>query len=323
MKQRRLGKTNFNVSELGFGAWGTGRDAWLGGSDHESLEALRAAIARGINFIDTALIYGSGRSEHLVASAVSEADRKVFIATKIPPKNRIWPAPRGIGLEEAFPADYIVRTTEESLRNLGGHTIDLQQLHVWSDEWFERDEWRRAFEDLKTSGKVRAIGVSLNDHDPDSGLRLVESGLVDTVQVVYNIFDQSPERNLFPACVKHDVGVIARSPLDEGALSGHVTEHATFPEGDFRNQYFRGERKKEVAERVVALLNDLHLEDMTRLPEIALRFCLSDPAVSTIIPGMRTAAHVDENLTACGRGPLYPEMLEIVRRHVWAKNFYN
>jgi aryl-alcohol dehydrogenase-like predicted oxidoreductase len=215
-----------------------------------------------------------------------------------------------------------MRSTEESLRNLGVETIDLQQFHVWNPEWVDRDEWRRGFEDLKTQGKVRAVGVSINDHQPDTALGLIETGLIDTVQVIYNIFDQSPERNLFAACIRHNIGVIVRVPFDEGSLAGRITEKTTFPEGDFRNHYFRDDRRKQVTERVAALVRDVGLEDASHLAGMALRFCLSHPAVSTVIPGMRTTSSVEANAMAAGQGPLPASTLDILRRHGWERDFY-
>jgi aryl-alcohol dehydrogenase-like predicted oxidoreductase len=323
MKYRKLGRTGFEVSEIGYGAWGISGKQWIGASDKTSLEALRLAVELGVNFIDTALAYGDGHSERLVGEAVKGAGREIYIATKVPPKNRLWPARPGIGLDEVFPYDYIVHSTEESLRNLGCSVIDLQQLHVWNPDWTNRDEWKRAFEDLKKSGKVRAVGVSINDHQPDTALALIETGLVDTVQVIYNIFDQSPEQTLFPACLKHNIGVIVRVPFDEGSLTGRITEHATFPDGDFRNSYFRGDRKKEVVDRVNAILSDLSFDDAHYLPEVAMRFCLSDPAVSTVIPGMRSTSSVNANVMASGQGPLPTHVREILKRHEWQRNFYS
>lgn len=323
MKYRRLGRTAFEVSEIGYGAWGISGKQWIGATDRESLAALQRAIDLGVNFIDTALAYGDGKSEALVGQVVKEYMGRIYVATKVPPKNRLWPARTGIGIDEVFPYDYIIRSTEESLRNLGLESVDLQQLHVWNPDWTDRDEWRRAFETLKTSGKVRAVGISINDHQPDTALKLIETGLVDTVQVIYNIFDQSPERNLFPACQKHNVGVIARVPFDEGSLTGRIDEHTVFPPGDFREHYFRGDRKRQVQERVSAIMSDLELEDQTHMPEVALRFCLSHPAVSTVIPGMRSVSSVEGNATASGQGPLPPQSLDILRRHAWDRNFYS
>jgi aryl-alcohol dehydrogenase-like predicted oxidoreductase len=322
MKYRRLGRTGFNVSEIGYGAWGISGKQWIGATDKTSLEALHRAIELGINFFDTALAYGEGHSERLVSHAVEEAGHEVYIATKVPPKNRLWPARPGIGIEEVFPYDYIVQSTEQSLRNLHRETVDLQQLHVWNPDWIDRDEWKRAFEYLRKSGKVRAIGVSINDHEPDSALKLIETGLIDTVQVIYNIFDQSPERNLFPACVQHDIGIIARVPFDEGSLTGRVNEYTKFPDGDFRNSYFRGDRKKQVADRVNAIVRELSLIDAHYLPELAIRFCITDPAVATVIPGMRTVPNVEANVMASGQGPLPPYVKDILSHHAWPRNFY-
>jgi aryl-alcohol dehydrogenase-like predicted oxidoreductase len=325
MRHRRLGRTNFEIGEIGYGAWGIGGNQWRGGADDESVRALKRAIDLGLNFIDTALAYGEGHSERLVGQVVRESGHRIYVATKAPPKNRLWPARPGIGIHEVFPYDYIVASTEQSLRNLGLETLDLQQLHVWNPEWIGRDEWRRAFEDLKQSGKARAVGVSINDHQPDSALELVETGLIDSVQVIYNVFDQSPERNLFPLTQRLDVGVLARVPLDEGALTGAITENTEFDPQDFRAFYFRGDRKQQVVERVAALRRDLAgaAGAQGTLAEIALRFCLSHPAVSTVIPGMRRVENAEMNTRLSDLGPLDAATLAILKRHAWDKNFYS
>jgi len=323
MKYRKLGRTNFEVSEVGYGAWGIGGSMWIGASDKESLAALHRAIGHGINLIDTALVYGNGHSEELVGRAITDEDKPVYLATKVPPKNRTWPAAPGVGIENVFPREYVMQCAEESLRNLRLERIDLLQLHVWNPDWLGHGELARAFEDLKTQGKVRAVGISINDHQPDTALGIIETGSIDTVQVIYNIFDQTPERKLFPACIKHNIGVLVRVPFDEGSLAGRIDENTTFPEGDFRNHYFRGDRKKQVAERVAALVRDLELESASDLPVVALRFCLSHPAVSTVIPGMRSISSVDSNVSASAQGPLPPATLEILRRHAWDRDFYH
>ena len=321
MIYRKLGRTGYSVGDIGYGAWGIGGKQWLGGEDQESLRALGRAIELGLNFIDTALAYGDGHSERLVGQVVRQTGHKIYVATKAPPKNRLWPARPGIGIEDVFPYNYIVECAEESLRNLGMESLDLLQLHVWNPEWIHRDEWRRAFRDLKRSGKVQAVGVSINDHDPDSALELVRTGFIDTVQVIYNIFDQTPETNLFPLCEKENIGVLARVPLDEGSLTGHVTEATTFPKGDFREWYFRGDRKRQVTGHVTALQHDLG--EGVSLPDIALRFCISHPAVSSVIPGMRGVRHVESNLALSDQGPLPAGTLAILKRHAWDRNFYS
>ncbi len=320
MQYRKLGRTGFEISEIGYGAWGIGGKQWLGGNDDESVKALRRAIELGLNFIDTALAYGEGHSERLVGEVVRQTTGKIFVATKVPPMNRIWPAREGIGIEDVFPYDYIIRCTEESLRNLQLDTVDLQQLHVWNPEWIERDEWRRGLEDLKNSGKARAVGVSINDHQPDSALDLIQTGLIDTVQVIYNIFDQSPEKNLFPLAQKHNIGVLARVPLDEGALTGTMTLDTQFEPDDFRSFYFKGDRIRRVMERVDALQADLSGREP--LAETALRFCISHPAVSTVIPGMRRLKNAEANVAVSAKGPLDAATLAILHKHGWDKNFY-
>src|SRR3954469_3153147 len=257
MNTRTLGRTGIEVSEIGYGAWGIGGSGWLGAQDDESLQALHRAIELGVNLIDTALGYGDGHSEELVGQVVRERSEAIYVATKIPPKNGIWPAPSGIDPEEAFPGDHVHECTERSLRNLGLDALDVQQFHVWSDEWVGRGSWLDGVHALKSEGLIRFFGVSINDHQPANAIRLIETGVVDTVQVIYNIFDQSPEDELLAACERMDVGVIVRVPLDEGALTGRVGPGTEFPEGDFRNRYFRNDRLQQVQEHVEALRADL------------------------------------------------------------------
>jgi aryl-alcohol dehydrogenase-like predicted oxidoreductase len=321
MNRRRLGRTGIEVSEIGYGAWGIGGSKWMGAQDEESLRALNTAIDLGINFIDTALGYGDGHSEELVGRVARERSEDVYVSSKIPPKNGLWPAPDGIDPDEAFPRDHVIACTERSLRNTGLDVLDVQQFHVWSDDWVGRGSWAEAIEELKAAGKIRAFGVSINDHQPANAIELVESGLVDTVQVIYNVFDQSPEDELLPACSEHDVGVLARVPLDEGALTGSIGPDTEFPEGDFSNDYFRDGRREEVDERVRAILEDLAIE-RDALAETALRYILSHDAVSTVIPGMRSVRNVERN-AALGDGRGLPdEQVQALKRHRWVRNFY-
>jgi aryl-alcohol dehydrogenase-like predicted oxidoreductase len=321
MRYRRLGRTGLEVSELGYGAWGIGKAMWGGADDDESLRSLRRAIERGVTLIDTALAYGDGHSEQLVGRVLRESDG-IFVATKVPPKNWEWPARAGVPVAEVFPGRWIRECTERSLRNLGVERIDVQQLHVWSDEWVGDGDWLETIEELKADGKIRAFGVSINDHEPANALRLLETGAVDTFQVIYNVFDQSPEDELFPAVQEADVGVIARVPFDEGALTGSITPETTFAGDDFRRDYFAGDRKKEVWQRVEAILRDLDVP-LARLPELALRFCLSHPAVSTVIPGMRSLKNVEANADAVEKGPLSETELDVLHAHRWVRNFYS
>jgi aryl-alcohol dehydrogenase-like predicted oxidoreductase len=322
MEYRPFGRSGLSVSAIGYGAWGIGGAMWIGADDKESLRALHRAIDLGVNFIDTALGYGMGHSETLVGKAVRERKETVYVATKIPPKNRLWPAPPGVPASQAFPARYIVECAETSLWNLSVDRIDLLQLHTWQDGFLDEQEWRDALVGLKTAGKVRLLGISVNDHDPGSAVRAAASGVFDSVQVIYNVFDPTPARELLPACAAHGVGVIARVPFDEGSLTGSITPATKFPQGDFRNRYFRGDRKREVQERVEALRPLLGPEAAT-LPELALRFCLSHDAVSTVIPGMRRVSSVEANVAAGDGRRLSPPLLEALGRHAWPRNFYS
>src|SRR2546422_590517 len=321
MHYRTLGKTDLSVSEIGYGTWGIGKSGWIGAKDKDSLVALHRAIDLGLNFIDTALAYGEGHSEQLIGQVVRSRNERIYIATKVPPKNKLLPAPAGVPAQEAFPGSHIVESTEQSLRNLGIDTIDIQQFHVWNDEWVGQGDWLETVQRLKEQGKIRFFGISMNDLQPDNALRLIETGLVDTVQVIYNIFEQSPEDTLFPACHQHHIGVIVRVALDEGGLTGMVTPESRFDPQDFRSNYFRGNRKQEVYERVQNMVSDLGTT-VDELPEIALRYVLSHPVVSTVIPGMRTLRNVDRN-TAVGDGRgLPPEQVQKLKKHRWVRNFY-
>ena len=320
MNRRPLGRTGLDISEIGFGSWGLGKAQWIGANDDESVRALHRAFDLGLDFVDTALAYGEGHSETVVGRALRER-KGITVATKIPPKNLQWPARDDVPVDQVFPADTVVACTEQSLKNLGVEAIDLQQFHVWTDEFIGQGDWLAAVERLKKEGKIRFFGISLGEHTPDNGIKLLETGAVDTVQVIYNVFDQSPEENLFPACRRLGIGVLARVPLDEGGLTGRIGPETTFPEDDFRNQYFAGDRKREVHEHAQAMAKDLGVP-IEGLPEKALRFVLSHPAVTTIIPGMRSVRHVEANC-ALGDGKGLPAAeVETLRRHRWNRNFY-
>ncbi|ANS73310.1 aldo/keto reductase [Paenibacillus yonginensis] len=321
MNYRTLGRTGLKVSEIGYGAWGIGKSGWLGAEDQESLKALHRSIDLGLNFIDTALGYGNGHSESLVGQVVRERSETIYVASKIPPKNGQWPARAGVPSSETFTAEHVISSTEQSLRNLGMDTLDVQQFHVWSDEWVGQGDWLEGVLKLKEQGKIRFFGVSINDHQPANAIKLIETGVVDTVQVIYNLFDQSPEDVLLPACLKHNVGVIVRVALDEGGLTGTLTSDTTFAEGDFRSRYFRDDRKQQVVERVNKITQDLNISN-TEMAETALRYVLSHPAVSTVIPGMRTVRNVERNM-AVGDGKGLPDdQVAKLKKHRWIRNFY-
>jgi len=321
MEYRVLGRTGLRVSEIGFGAWGIGKGWWGETDDKLSVRALVMALDLGVTFIDTAYAYGSGHSERLIARAFRQTGRRVVVATKVPLKSPDWPPKPGVPARQAFPADWIVKHTEQSLRNLETDCLDIQQLHVWRDEWIEETEWKEAVEALKKSGKIKFFGVSVIDHQPETALELVRSGLADTVQVIYNIFDQSPEDALFALCRELNVGVIARVPFDEGSLAGRFTPEMKFPRGSFQASYFRGERLRETCARIDRI-RPLVGGGVATLPQLALKFCLSHPAVSTVIPGMRRPEHVEANCAASEGRPLPAETLSALKAHAWARNFY-
>ncbi len=316
MKYRRFGRTGWTVSEIGYGMWGMA--GWTGSDDRESLQSLQKATDLGCNFFDTAWAYGNGHSEELLGQLVrANPDKRLYMATKIPPKNLKWPSRPEHSLDESYPPDHIEKYVRRSLANLGVETIDLIQFHTWQDEWLEDGRWAQKLAQLKNDGAIRATGISINRWEPWNGVKAVQSGLIDAVQVIYNIFDQNPEDQLFPACQQHDVAVIARVPFDEGSLSGTLTRDSKWPEGDWRNTFFVPENLNATLDRVEAL-KPLVPSGMT-LPEMALRFILMNPAVSTIIPGMRKIRHVESNLAASDAGPLPPELHAELRKHRWVR----
>jgi len=314
MRYRAFGRLGWQVSEVGYGMWGLA--GWTGGDGQQIRDALRLAVELGCNFFDTALAYGEGVSERVLGELVREhPDRRLFIASKIPPKNRCWPSRRGFALAEVFPSDHIRSSVETSLANLGLASLDLIQFHVWEDDWADDPRWQQAVENLKREGLVRAVGVSVNRWEPWNVLRTLGTGLIDAVQVIYNIFDQAPEDELFPACRERRVAVIARVPFDEGSLTGTLTLDSRWPEGDWRNSYFVPENLKASVERAERL-RPLVPAGST-MPELALRFILSNPDVATVIAGMRRPAHVRSNLAASDAGPLAADLLAQLRSHRW------
>lgn len=315
MKYRRFGRTGWTVSEIGYGMWAMG-GAWSGSVDEESLRALEHAVALGCNFFDTAWGYGAGRSEGLLGQLVgAHPDQKLYTATKLPPKNFKWPSRREFSLDDCFPPDHIEEYVHKCLQNAGLDSFDLMQFHTWEDGWLADDRWAKKMDDLRRQGLFHAIGISLNRWEPWNGVKAVRSGLIDAVQVIYNIFDQNPEDELFPACAEMDVAVIARVPFDEGTLTGKLTKDSRWPEGDWRNSYFVPENLIPSVERADAL-KPLVPEGMT-MSEMALRFILNNPTVSSIIPGMRKLQHVEGNLAASDQGPLPAGLHAKLRPHRW------
>jgi len=313
------------VSEIGYGMWGMGN--WSNSDDAESLSSLQAAVDLGVNFFDTAFAYGQGRSENLLGQIVrANKEQRLYTATKVPPKNQQWPARSEFTLDDCYPPDHIEEYVHKSLQNAGLQSFDLIQFHTWEDAWVDDDRWVKKLDELRRQNLIHAAGISINRWEPWNGVRAVHSGLIDSVQVIYNIFDQNPEDELFPACRDMNVAVIARVPFDEGTLTGTLTKESKWPEGDWRNTYFVRENlipSIEHADALKALIKDWNEshgdEPPLTMPELALRFILSNAEVSTVIPGMRKLSHVQSNIAASDAGPLPAELLDELRKHRWVR----
>ena len=325
MNYRQFGRTGWKVSEIGYGMWGLA--GWSGSDEAETVASLRRAVELGCNFFDTAWAYGDGKSEQILAQILTEhksdsgvggPDKHLYVATKIPPKNRQWPSTRTFTLDDCYPPEYVEEYIENSLKNLQVETIDLMQFHTWEDCWLNDERLPRAVEKMKKSGKVRAFGPSMNRWEPANGIRAVLEGHADAVQVIYNIFDQNPEDALFPICRMREVAVIARVPFDEGTLTGTLTMNSKWPEGDWRNTYFVPENLKSSVAHAEAL-RPLVPAGST-MAEMALRFILSNADVSTTIPGMRKLKNVEANCAASSAGPLPAELNKKLRAHRWDRN---
>lgn len=333
MNYRKLGGTCFNISEIGYGTWQIANDPsmWTGADLVESESCLKEFVNQGGNFIDTAWIYGwsseyPGRhpSEELVGAFIKKNNfkDKIIVATKIPPKNMKWPAWKGIPVSEVFPADHIEKCVDDSLRSLGLETIDLMQFHVWQDDFIVSEELKEVMQIIAKKGKVRYWGISVNDYQPTNCLEALATGLFSSVQTIFNIFHQKPAQELFPYAAKHNIGIIARVPLDEGGLSGKFTKDTIFAEGDFRSRYFTRERLKELSFHIERLKDICKRHNVGSVAELAFRFILSHPQVSTTIPGMRRMAHLKENMAISEKGVLSESILTELTQEVWERNFY-
>jgi aryl-alcohol dehydrogenase-like predicted oxidoreductase len=299
------------------GLWGM--SGWSGSDDSESLRTLQLCVDLGCNFFDTAWAYGEGKSDTFLGKILAaNPDKRLYSASKIPPKNLQWPALPTCDYNDVFPADHVFEYADKIRRALGVDTIDVLQFHVWDDSWTDRPEFRSTVEKLKRDGIVHSFGLSINRWQPANGIKALHTGLVDCVQVIYNVFDQNPEDELVPLCRELNIGVIARVPLDEGSLGGKMTRQTTFPEGDWRRGYFNPKNLAETMDRVDRLREDLPAG--LSLPDAALRFILAEPAVSTIIVGMRKEEHVRGNLALTDAGPLDPALIQKLRRHRWERS---
>jgi aryl-alcohol dehydrogenase-like predicted oxidoreductase len=325
MQNRKFGRMGWPVSEIGYGMWGMG--GWTGSDDQQSLESLQAAVSLDCTFFDTAHVYGDGHSEKLLGQTLrANRDQRLYTATKVPPKNKQWPALSDSTLEQSYPPDHVEEFVHRSLECSRLESFDLIQFHTWDDGWLRDDRWLYKLDDLRSQKLIKAIGISLNRWEPWNGVRAIRTGQIDSVQVVYNIFDQNPEDELFPACEEMKTAVIARVPFDEGTLTGKLTKESKWPEGDWRNIYFVPDNLIPSLERVDTLKELLRVwnrehsgEAEITLPELALRFILTDPTVTTVIPGMRKLSHVETNIATSDAGPLPAELYKQLKQHRWVR----
>ncbi len=314
MQYRKFGRSGVQVSDIAPGLWGM--SGWSGSNDRESLQALQLSVDLGCNFFDSAWAYGEGKSDGLLGQTIAKnKGKRLFAASKIPPKNERWPALPKYKYKDVFPPDHVFKYADRIRRQLGTDSIDLLQFHVWTDKWTDDPDFRKTVEKLKKDGTIRYFGLSLNRWEPENGIKAIRTGLVDAVQVIYSIFDQSPEDKLFPLCKEMNIGVIVRVALDEGSLGGKMTKDTTFPKDDWRSGYFNPKNLANTMKRVDKLKEIL--PPGMSLPEMALRFVLSHPVVSTTIVGMRKLAHVRENIALSDKGPLSPELLKKLKKHRW------
>lgn len=320
MHYRKLGRTGIDVSEIGFGAWAIG-GSWGAQDDKDSLAALHRALDLGVNFIDTAAGYGDGRSERLIGQVLKDRSEKVWVATKTPPLPGHWPpSPYDIA-EERYPEKYLRENVEERLRNLGTDCLDILQLHTWTRAWNKNPVPLEVLKKLQAEGKIRYIGISTPEHDQNSLIDLMRQGYLDVVQVIYNIFEQEPAAELLPAALEHNVGVLVRVVFDEGILTGKYTPESQFPEGDFRRNYFAGDRLERAVTRVQKIETEIAGSGLT-MPQVALQFALAHPAVSTIIAGIRNVQQAEANIAASDLPGLSPELLTRLREHAWLRGFW-
>ena len=333
MLYRTLGKTGLKVSEVGMGTWQLAGKlwGWDAPDESESLRALFKYVELGGNFIDTAYVYGRGdevggsgnhTSEELIGKflKVSGNTGKIIIASKIPPKNLFWPAHAGIPISEVFPDAYIEKMVDKSLKSLGLNSIDLMQFHVWHDDFVKNDGWKKTIRKITQKGKVKYWGISINDYQPGNCLKTLDTGLISSVQFIFNIFHQKPTEKLLPYAVKNNVGLIARVPLDEGGLTGKLTLDTKFTD-EMRSRYFSPDRLKEFIPRIQKL-EALLGKEAKSLSELALRYLLSWGAVSTVIPGTRKVKYVEANTSISDGHKLSLELMSELKNHVWERNFY-
>ncbi|ALI56543.1 aldo/keto reductase [Celeribacter marinus] len=323
MKYRPFGRTGWNVSEIGFGGWQIG-GAWGKVDDRASVRTLLHAFEKGINFVDTAQLYGEGHSEAVIGEALKQwSGDKIYVATKAQPT--VWPSPDDANplFRGRFPEWHLRENVENSLRRLGVEQLDLFQLHCWGPTGHKELDWLETLNDLRAEGKIDQIGVSLRDNKPNEGVDLARLGLVASQQVIFNMFEQSPREVLFPAAKASDTAIIARVPLDSGSLVGHWTpnSYGGWEVGSQQHQMFRGDRFAQTLERLDKLKAEIG-DAFPTLAEAAMRYVLSHDSVSVLIPGMKTPQEVDMNVAYSDGGHMSDAFIARLVKHAWQRNFY-
>jgi aryl-alcohol dehydrogenase-like predicted oxidoreductase len=321
MRLRSFGSTGVPVSEIGFGAWAIG-GGWGEQRDEESIAALHRALDLGVNFVDTAAGYGNGRSERIVGRVLKErGDASVYVATKTPPQPGAWPPSPYDRHEERYPESYLRASVEERLRHLGTERLDLLQLHTWTRAWNRDPKPFEVLRRMKQEGKIRHVGVSTPEQDQNAVIDLMRGGWVDAVQVIYNIFEQEPAAELLPVARETNTAVIVRVVFDEGVLTGKYTRESRFPADDFRSRYFAGDRLERAVTRVETIRAELEGTGLT-LPQVAIQFALANPAVSTVIAGIRNVAQAEANCAVSDKAALPDDLIERLRRHYWLRGVW-
>ena len=320
MKYRKLGKTGFEVSEIGFGAWAIG-GSWGHQKESDSLAALSTALDRGVNFIDTAAGYGDGKSEKIIGEFLKGRKERVYVSTKTPPVQGKWPPSPYCRIGDRYPEAYLRSSVEERLRNLQTDALDILFLHTWTRAWNDTPIALEILHSMKQEGLIRHVGISTPEHDQNCVIELMRSGLLDVVQVIYNIFEQEPAAQLLPVAQEENVGIVVRVAFDEGVLTGKYRGHETFSPDDFRSKYFAGDRLQRSVERVEAIRHDFRDHSLS-MAELALKFSLSHPATGTVIPGMRNREQALKNTEVSARPDLTKEDLTLLRKHAWNRGFW-
>jgi aryl-alcohol dehydrogenase-like predicted oxidoreductase len=320
MKYRKFGNTGLKVSEIGFGAWAIG-GSWGDQREQDSLEALETALDRGVNFIDTAAGYGNGKSERIIGEFLKSRSETVYVCTKTPPAEGKWPPSPYCRIEERYSEKYLRENVEDRLSNLQVESLDVLLLHTWTRAWNDRPIALEILQKMKSEGLIKQIGISTPEHDQNCVIQLMRDGMVDVLQVIYNIFEQEPAAQLFPVALETGTGIIVRVAFDEGVLTGKYTGNETFGPDDFRSNYFAGDRLERGVKRTEKIKKEFQ-KSAYSMPELALKFALTHEAVSTVIPGIRNRNQAVQNTAISELPEISEDMMLRLHDHSWNRGFW-